>query len=260
MSRSSSPELAPRQSTPTGLRALIGPAATRWFAPGASLVDERGRSEHLHLLTDGWAYRYATTRDGARQILAVLLPGDFCNLDGLSLACCDYGVRALTPVTTLSLSPARAMTLAAQHAELMQLFLRRIAVENAMLGRWTLCLGRKSSEARLAHFLCQLATRLGASAGEDSFTFDLPLSQEQIADVLGLTPVHVNRTLQNMRANGSIATRGRSTTIPSLSALCRVGEFDPGYLHQKELAAADGEILRAAGDRMPADEPGPAVR
>jgi CRP-like cAMP-binding protein len=218
------------------LQALIHAAMSqRSLGANGGIVEERGISDRLHVLTSGWAYRYATTRDGGRQILTVLLPGDICNLDALTLARCDYGVRALTPVTLSSMPCAQAIQLAEQHPDLMQLFLRSTAIENAMLGRSVLYLGRKSSRARMAHLLCEVAVRLGAAA-DDVCMFEMPLTQEQIADVLGLTSVHVNRTLQTLRSEGLVEVHGRSITIPSLAALSRVAEFDAEYLHRSGVA------------------------
>jgi CRP-like cAMP-binding protein len=223
------------------LQALLGATSSqRALSAGLSILEERGISDRLYVLTSGWAYRYATTRDGARQILALLLPGDFCNLDALMLARCDYGIRALTSATVSSLPCAQAILLAEQNSDLMQLFLRSIAIENAMLGRWALYLGRKSSQARLAHLLCEVAVRLDAVA-DDSCIFELPLTQEQIADVLGLTSVHVNRTLQGLRSLGLVQAHGRFITIPSLAALSKVGEFDADYLHRAAVTTLDGQ-------------------
>jgi CRP-like cAMP-binding protein len=148
----------------------------------------------------------------------------------------DYGVRALTPVAVLSLPRAQALAVAQQHPQSMHLLLRRIAIENAMLGRWTLCLGRMPARTRLAHFLCELAARLAGTCDRKAFTFEQPLKQEQIADMLGLTNVHLNRTLQQLRCDGLVELRGKALTIPDFAALARVGEFEPSYLHQAELA------------------------
>jgi CRP-like cAMP-binding protein len=211
-------------------------AARRSLGPGASLVAEKDRCEQLHLLAGGWAYRYALTRQGARQITAILLPGDFVNLDGLLLDRMDYGVRALTPVVVLSLPSPRVLAVAQQHPESMHLLLRRFAIENVMLSRWTLCLGRMPARTRFAHFLCELTVRLAGTSDHAGFTFELPLKQEQIADVLGLTNVHLNRTLQQLRHDGLVQLSGKTLNIPDFAALAKVGEFDPSYLHQTELA------------------------
>jgi hypothetical protein len=90
--------------------------------------------------------------------MALLLPGDLCNLDGLTLALCDYGIRAPTPVTVSSLPCMQANLLAERHSDLTRLFLRSVAIENAIRGCWALSLGRKCSQARLAHLFCEVAS------------------------------------------------------------------------------------------------------
>ena len=217
-------------------RAIFDTATRRCLAPGASLLAEGERSRSLHLVAEGWAYRYTTSRHGARQITAVLLPGDLANLDCLSLDRSDYGIRALTPVSVLCLPRSRALSLAVQQPEVMRTILMRMAIENAMLGRWALCLGRKPALDRLAHFLCELALRLTHEPGGDSLTFALPLTQEQMADILGITTVHVNRMLQHLRSQDLVRMARKEIAISSLAALAGLGEFDPAYLHREELA------------------------
>ena len=218
------------------------------LAVGACLGDEAMRVESLLVLNQGWACRYATTREGGRQILAILLPGDICNLDGFLLGRADYGLRALTAVGVSSLSRGRMLELAERQPEMLAGLLRQLAVDNAALGRLALCLGRKSAEARLAHFLCELAVRLTGSATGAALSFELPLTQELIADAIGITSVHVNRTLQHLRGDGLIELRGRKVTIPSLAALASVGGFDPAYLHREDARneAGTGISLHAA--------------
>ena len=217
---------------------IITQATERQLKAGGVLIHEGSVCRALHLLVDGWAVRYTGTGGGARQILAVLLPGDFCNLESLALLRPDYGIQALTPAKFLGLERGRAIELSQSSKELAQLFLSRMAIENAMLGRWALALGRKSAMARLAHLLCELAVRLEGAIEDDAVRLDLPLKQEQIADVLGLTPVHVNRTLQRLRFLGVIESRGRIIDIPSVAKLSDIAEFDERYLHRSEAIAS----------------------
>jgi CRP-like cAMP-binding protein len=204
------------------------------MSAGSTLIDEGSACCALYMLVDGWAFRYATTTDGSRQILAVLLPGDFCNLDSLSLSRPDYGIRTITPAKFLALERSRAIELSNSSSEVAQLFLSRMAIENALLGRWTLCLGRKSATARLAHLLCELVARLDGARDGDAAQIHLPLRQEQIADILGLTTVHVNRTIRHLCSLGVIERHGPRTDIPSVTRLFGVAEFDEGYLHRSE--------------------------
>lgn len=209
-------------------------AIARSMSAGSTLIDEGSACSTLYMLVDGWAFRYATTADGSRQILAVLLPGDFCNLDSLSLSRPDYGIRTITPAKFLAVERSRAIELSQSSSEVAHLFLSRMAIENALLGRWALCLGRKSAMARLAHLLCELVARLDGARDGDAAQLDLPLRQEQIADILGLTTVHVNRTIRHLCSLGVIERRGSRIDIPSVTKLLGVAEFDESYLHRSE--------------------------
>lgn len=110
-------------------------------------------------------------------------------------------------------------------------------VENAILSKWALSLGRRSAKERLAHLVCELSLRLDAEDSNES-RFAFPLTQEQIADALGLTPVHVNRTMQQLRSEGMVATGNRAITLPDLQGLRQIGGFDPHYLHNDAPAEA----------------------
>lgn len=184
----------------------------------------------IHFLADGWACRFKLHRDGRRQISTLLAPGDVCNLDGLLFARLDYGVSMLTAGTVLSLPRNRALTLAANHPGIARGFTWLAFVENAALAQWAICLGQYSARERVAHLYCELATRLGCD-DEGEISFDLPLTQEYIADVLGLTPVHVNRTLHQLRSDGLLTSSLHKITIPDVTALRQVADFDPRYLH-----------------------------
>lgn len=210
-------------------------------APNIDLVREGERADALFLVTDGWACRYTTTREGGRQLPALLVPGDVGNLDSLMFDRLDYGVRTITQATIVALPRDRALALAAQHPGIARTFTWLGLIENVILSKWTLSLGRRSAIERLAHLLCELSVRLGAENGEES-SFAFSLTQEQIADALGLTSVHVNRTMQHLRTDGLIATANRTVTIPDVAKLRQVGGFDPRYLH----IAPPGEAQRAA--------------
>jgi CRP-like cAMP-binding protein len=198
--------------------------------PQSYLVREEERVDALHIVTDGWAFRYATTRQGGRQLSALLLPGDIANLDSLMFDEPDYGIRTITETTVVSLPKERALALAAEHPGIARTFTWLGLVENAILSKWALSLGRKSAIERFAHLMCELSVRLGVGDGNDSrFTF--PLTQELLGDALGLTNVHVNRTMQQLRSDGLIATDNRTMILPNLARLREVGGFDPHYLH-----------------------------
>lgn len=212
-------------------QALEGAALpSRSVRAGSDLVREGEAADRLYILIEGWACRYQTTRDGSRQILALLVPGDVANIDTLTFASPGYGVRGLSGAKVLAIPRDRALALAAEHAGVARAFLFLALTDNAILSQWALCMGRLSARQRLAHLLCELSARLDPEGASES-SFDLPVTQEHLADALGLTAVHVNRTLQQLRTEGLIVTGNRTVTIPNVAQLRYVGEFDPAYLH-----------------------------
>ena len=204
--------------------------STRSVNANTDLVREGERTDTLFIVTEGWACRYTTTREGARQLPALLVPGDVGNLDSLMFDRLDYGVRTLTQTTIAALPRDRALALAAQHPGIARTFTWLALVENVILSKWALSLGRRSAKERLAHLLCELSVRLDAEDGNES-SFAFPLTQEQVADALGLTSVHVNRTMQQLRSEGMVATANRTMTLPDVQGLRQIGGFDPRYLH-----------------------------
>lgn len=198
--------------------------------PHTDLVREGAHADDLFIIVDGWACRYATTSDGGRQLSALLLPGDLGNLDSLMFDRLDYGVRTLTETTVVTLPRDSALALAAKHVGIGQTFTWLALLENAILTKWAQSLGRRPAKSRLAHLLCELSLRLDAEDGGES-RFAFPLTQEQLADTLGLTAVHVNRVLQQLRLDFMVATTNRTMILPDVAGLRKACGFDPGYLH-----------------------------
>lgn len=195
-----------------------------------ALVREREHTDNLFLIIEGWACRYTTTREGGRQISALLVPGDFCNLDSLLFDRLDCGVWTLTPATIIVIPRASALALATEYAGIARTFTWLAFVENAILAKLTLALGRRSAKGRLAHLLCELSARLGVEQDDES-SFEFPLTQEQIGDALGLTSVHISRTMQLLRVEGLVETANRTMTLRSVAKLSQMGGFNPSYLH-----------------------------
>lgn len=210
--------------------ALDAVGSTRSVKANTDLAREGEPTDTLFIVAGGWACRYTTTREGGRQLPALLVSGDVGNLDSLLFDRLDYGVRTLTQATIVALPRDQALALAAQHPGIARTFTWLALVENVILSKWALSLGRRSAKERLAHLLCELSVRLNAKDGDES-SFAFPLTQEQVADALGLTSVHVNRTMQQLRTEGLVATEKRRMIIPNVAQLRYVGGFDPRYLH-----------------------------
>lgn len=203
----------------------------RSTAAHADLVREGDQAEQIYILLEGWAGRYRTTRDGRRQIVGLALPGDVANLDALAFARPGFGVRMLTPGLVTSVPRHAARSLAAADVNIANAFTRLALMENAIQSQWAVGLGRKSAEQRLAHLLCELAVRITGNSSNDAVSFELPLTQEQLADVLGLTSVHVNRMLKQLRGEGLVEMAARRVRLRDVPRLRELAEFNPAYLH-----------------------------
>jgi CRP-like cAMP-binding protein len=224
--------------SPEEHQALAGVISrVRWVGPNIDLVREGDRADTLFIVREGWAYRYATTKDGGRQLPAVLVPGDIANLDSLMFDRLDYGVRTVMRSWIVELPRDRVLALAAKHPGIARTFTWLGLIENAILGKWALSMGRRSAVERLAHLLCELSVRFGAES-DDRSRFAFPMTQQQLADVLGLTTVHVNRTMQHLRSEGLIVTCDRTMSLPRVTALRQLAGFDPQYLHMAPPAHA----------------------
>lgn len=224
--------LAPASLTGVERRALEGAASpTRAVKAKVDLIREGEFTDRVYILVEGWACRYKTTRDGSRQIIALLVPGDVANTDTLMFRRANFGVRVLSSARVASISRERLAALACEHDGINSAVIRLVAVENAILGQWAVCLGRCTAHTRIAHLLCELAVR---ARGLDANNFDLPLTQKHLADALGLTSVHVNRTMQQLRSEGLIATVGCSISFPDVAKIWKRAGFDPAYLHLED--------------------------
>ena len=205
-------------------------AARRW------IIEEGDKPDHVHVMVEGWAARAKILPDGSRQITAFLLPGDFCDLHVTILGEMDHSILALTDARIAYVPHSEMEELPRRRPELVRAFWWATLVDEAVLRSWVINVGRRSAYERIAHLFCELHARLKlvGLAGDDEFA--LPLTQEVLADATGLTPVHVNRTLQSLRADGLIELCDRRLTILSPERLRRKAGFDANYLHRGRLA------------------------
>lgn len=185
----------------------------------------------LPLLLDGWACRYRILETGARQILSILLPGDLCEPFGTLPDFVDYSVATLTAAEVALVQPA-ALRQASQDNKTLEKalwwdLLMVISIEREHM----VSLGRRSASERLAHLLCELHLRLELVGRVDDLTFTLPMIQADLADTLGLSTVHLNRSLQDLRGLGLITFKEKRLTIHDLEGIRQLATFDPSYLH-----------------------------
>lgn len=196
----------------------------------ADLLSEGGRSRHAFLILDGWAARYKTLRDGRQQISALFIAGDLFGLHAGLVSELDHSVRAITPVRVARIGQDEVNKLMNRHPRLAKGLLWQQLVLNAIERTWLVNLGQRKAYERVAHLFCEMSLRLRAAGLAAGDRCDFPLTQTELAQATGITPVHVNRVLQKLRAAGLIEFEGNVLKIRDLDALRKLALFDPSYL------------------------------
>ena len=214
-----------------GERALLEtfPIHVREIGRDRDLVREGERASHCILLLEGFACRYRTLADGRRQIVSFHIPGDFMDLQGYVLQRLDHSIAALT-ASKIAVIPYAVIAEMIEHPNLTRLLWRDTVIDGAIHREWIVNLGRRTAYQRIAHVLCELVTRLEAIGLATGGACDLPLTQSELADATGLSTVHVNRVIQELRRDGLIELRGRTFTALKWDELKSAAEFDPFYL------------------------------
>jgi CRP-like cAMP-binding protein len=213
----------------------------RKLAPKDDILVEGERPRRVNLVLDGWAYRYKHLEDGRRQIMAFLVPGDICDLRMFILREMDHSVAALTRVTIAEVPSDVLLELTDNSPRLSRALWWNSLVEEAIAREWTTNLGQREAIERLSHLFCELFIRLRGVGLAHGTSCELPITQEQLGDATGMSTVHVNRTLQEMRDQGLITLKGKTLTIPDLARLKAVAMFNPNYLHLDH----DGQAIGA---------------
>lgn len=195
------------------------------------ILSEGERPDHVHVIAEGWAARYKTLRNGARQIVAYLIPGDFCDLHVAVLGHMDHGIVAVTRCRVAYIPSAELDALTSNHNGLTKALWWATLVDEGVLREWIMNVGRRDAYERIAHLLCEMHARMQMVGLVEDGWLALPLTQEQLADTTGLTSVHVNRTLQRLRSDNLIELGRGMLTILDVRALREAAGFDGNYLH-----------------------------
>jgi CRP-like cAMP-binding protein len=203
------------------------------YAPGQSIVEEGSSPVESSLVLEGFAGRTRILADGARQILAFHIPGDFCDLHSFLLARMDHSIEALGRCRVAKVPHRRIANITERFPRLTRALWWDIALDAAIQREWMVSMGRRSAYEQMAHLLCEMFLRLRVVGLVSGNSFDLPVTQEQLGDAFGLSTVHVNRMLQALRRGNLIATSGRRITVPDLEALKEAAGFDPIYLERR---------------------------
>jgi CRP-like cAMP-binding protein len=186
---------------------------------------------HCDLIQDGFAYRQKLTAAGARQIVSIHMRGDFVDLQHLFLNIADHNVQALTELKVLGIDREALQAIALERPAIGKAMWIDSLVDSSIYREWVMNVGRRDARARISHILCEFALRMKAAGFPDDKGFELPLTQEQLADVVGLTPVHVSRTLKLLEHEGIVHRAKRYISFKDWDAAAAVGDFNALYLH-----------------------------
>lgn len=216
-------------------------AVSRTVRPGQEIVSEGRRCAAIFVIIEGIAIRYRILRDGQRQILNFLLPGDFAGVRSSFFENALYSTKTLTEATIAPLPLPKLLGLLEDQPGLAARLLRWVACEAAIDGEHLIGVGRRSAAQRVAHLLLELLNRLKQVGLADGCSYRLPLTQEMISDALGLSIPYVNRVLQQLRQDGLVRIKDRLVVIDDVEELSALADFEHAYLNPLSI----GELLAA---------------
>ncbi len=209
------------------------------------LIREGDAPSDVILVLDGFACRYKVLPDGLRSIFAYLVPGDFCDFHIFILKAMDHGIATLSPCTIATLPRSRVLELTERPAIARALWWATL-VDEAILREWLVNMGQRDAERSIAHLFCEIHLRLEAVGLAEGNEFSLPIKQAELADTMGLSTVHVNRSLQSLRARGLVTFKSGRIVIPDIDQLRSLCQFNPNYLHLE--GGGDEEMFRETTD------------
>jgi CRP-like cAMP-binding protein len=194
------------------------------------LAKEGSPVDHIFLVAEGFACRYRLLPDGRRQITALMLPGDLCHIDTLALRHRNHSIMSLSPVEVGILTPEAVQRLQASPVLAAALAWNSV-VQQSIAREWLVNVGRRTAFERLSHLICEMFERLQTVGLAQDGVYHFPLTQGELADTLALTPVHINRTLMDLRRRGLVTVQSRRVVIHDYPRLCKEAGFDRSYLN-----------------------------
>jgi CRP-like cAMP-binding protein len=205
----------------------------RSVGPKTDLIREGDTPSDVNLILEGFACRYKVLPDGTRQIMAYLVPGDFCDLHVFILKAMDHSIATLSPCKVVKIPRPRIMELMDRPA-IARAFWWAALVDEATLREWLVNIGARTAEQRIGHLLCELLLRLETVGLASGDRYELPITQAELADTVSLTSVYLNRVLQRLRREGLITLQGKNLVITDVGRLKAFSGFNPNYLHLSE--------------------------
>lgn len=212
--------------------AVLGlPFTVKTVGEDQDLVRDGDRPNECCVLIEGFACRYKLLPDGKRQIMSFHIPGDIPDLQSLHLKVMDHSLGTLVRSKVAFIHHDVIRDLTRSYPRIAEALWRDTLIDAAVFREWMIGMGRRSAYTRIAHLLCELLVRLRAVGLANGHDIEMPITQAELGDSLGLSTVHVNRVLQELRGNGLITLRGRFLSVQDWPGLKEAGEFDPTYLH-----------------------------
>lgn len=195
------------------------------------IIQEGERPETVHLVIDGLACRYKVLEDGCRQIMALLVPGDFCDLQVALLDSMDHSIGSLSACTIVDIPRSTILDLTNHHPRITRALWWCSLVDEGTLREWLVNLGRRDADHRMMHLFCELLVRYQTVGRADVNSFELPITQYDLGELLGISAVHTNRTLQTLRDANLLEFHGKRVRLPDVEQIKSLCGFDPNYLH-----------------------------
>lgn len=202
----------------------------RKVARARDIIEAGERPDNVHLIHSGLACRYTILEDGRRQITAYLLPGDICDLHVFILKAMDHAIGVLSDAQVVDF-PRSSIEQMLARPNLATALLKTVLIDEATLRQWVVNVARRPAPVAIAHLFCELHLRLLIVGLANKDSFYLPITQEDLGDTVGLSIVHVNRSLRDLREAGLTEFRDGEVYIPNVAALREYGGFDDGYFH-----------------------------
>jgi CRP-like cAMP-binding protein len=209
----------------------LGRTNVRRYSVRQDIVQEGDVPGHVNLMLQGFACRYKSLEDGRRQIVGFFIPGDLCDSRIFILKHMDHSIGTMSNAIVAEIQAAHFVGATDSHPRLARALWWNTLVEEAIAREWIVNVGQRSALERMAHLLCELFVRLQVIGLVDGRSCELPMTQTELSEALGLSTVHTNRTIQALRADGLITLRDRTLVVHDLRRLMDVGLFNPAYLH-----------------------------
>ena len=210
------------------------PVRVRALRPRQDIVRDGDTASQCCLILEGWAYRYKVLGEGRRQIFSFHIAGDIPDLQSLHVPLMDHSLATMTQATVAFIPHAAMRELTVRYPNVAAVLWRDTLVDAAIFREWIMCMGQRPAYEHLAHLFCELYFKQEAVGLAGGQRCALPITQIDLADATGMSNVHINRVLKEMRGNGMITLHSNTLVIQAWDEFIKAAEFDPTYLHLRK--------------------------